>query len=107
MTTLRFSMIIAAFMLFTSCYTVGYFGDKLPPTEHTDIYYSAKDVKRAHKVLGHMTYPSVGQKTVTAKLSNYARSIGADAIIIFGTENSSAHDNDVVKADAIKYTSEN
>ena len=90
-------------LLLSSCATVSYFGDKLSPTASIDIFYSAHDVKKAYKVIGHLTYVNHGQDKVKAKFSEYAKSIGADAIIISGTESTIDAQAVYVNADALKY----
>jgi hypothetical protein len=95
--------IIALCFLLSSCATVSYFGDRLTPTSAVDTYYSAHDVTKAYKVIGHLTYPNGNQETVKAKLIDYAKSIGADAIIISGTEATKDNQAAVVNADALKY----
>jgi hypothetical protein len=97
-------IIISLCLLLSSCgvshYVPTYFGDKFPPTSTVDIYYSAHDVKQNYKVIGHISCANFGQDAVKAKLSDYAKTIGADAIIITGTENTTA----LINADALKYT---
>lgn len=83
-----------------------YFGDKLPATTNVDIYYSTHDVKQQYKVIGHLTIPNMGQDQVKVKLSDYAKTIGADAIVITGNTvdtNGKYGGSDVVNADALKY----
>jgi hypothetical protein len=82
-----------------------YFGDKLPPTTSVDIYYSAHDVTQKYHVMGHMTIQNMGQDKVKSKFVSYAKTIGADAIIITGStvDNSGKYSSDVVNADALKY----
>ena len=95
-------MVLCLFAL-TSCGTVTYFGDRLAPTTSVDIYYSAHDVTKPYKVIGHLTYPNSKQETVKAKMTDYAKSIGADAIIISGTESTKDNQAQYVNADALKY----
>lgn len=95
---------IIAFAIFlSSCATVNYFGDKLPPTSTVDIYYSAHDVKKEYKVIGHLTYPNGDQEEVKAALIAHAKTVGADAIIILGTQAVKDSPAAFVNADAIKY----
>lgn len=96
-------MFAACCLLLTSCFTVTYFGDKLTPTTTVDIYYSAHDVTKAYKVIGHLNYPNKGQEEVKARLTGYAKTIGADAIIITGTSATKDDQSAVVNADALKY----
>ena len=90
-------------LLLSSCGVVTYLGDKYPPTTSVDVYYSAHDVTKAYKVIGHMNYPNMGQNAVKAKFIQYAKSIGADAIVITGTDATKDNQAAVVNADALKY----
>jgi hypothetical protein len=94
---------LSFFFLLSSCATVSYFGDRGTPTTSVDIFYSAHDVKRDYKVIGHLTYPNKNQDAVKAKLSDYAKSVGADAIIITGTAATKDDQSAFVNADALKY----
>jgi hypothetical protein len=102
------NLLIAALslLLLSSCSTVTYFGDQFAPTSSIDIYYSAHDVKKDYKVIGHLSYVNelqADQEQVKAKLSGYAKKIGADAIIILGTSAVQDAPDGIVKADALKY----
>jgi hypothetical protein len=90
-------------LLFSSCVTVSYLGDKLPPTTSVDVYYSAHDVTKAYKVIGHLTCPNAGTDYDKKMLSSYAQKIGADAIVITGTDATKNDQAAVVNADALKY----
>ena len=92
-------------LLLSSCaLQATYFGDTLAPTNSIDIYYSAHDVKKEYKVIGHLTCPNVGsQDEVKATLSERAKKAGADAIVIVGTDATKADPAAVVNADALKY----
>jgi hypothetical protein len=100
-------LIVCLSFLVIACIAIqpSYFGDRLPPTSNVDVYYSTHDVKSDYKVIGHLTMPNIGQDTVKARLVAYAKTIGADAIVITGNTvndgNKSA--SDVVNADALKY----
>jgi len=82
---------------------ISYFGDKFAPTASVDIYYSKHDVKRDYKVIGHLSCPNAGQQFVKDKLAAYAKTIGADAVVILGTEATKDNQAAVVNADALKY----
>jgi hypothetical protein len=101
-------LLIGLCFLLSACSIVqpAYFGDKLPPTTSLDIYYSMHDVKQAYKVIGHLTIQNIGQELVKSKLAVYAKTIGADAIVINGNtvDNSGKYSSDIVNADALKYT---
>jgi 5,10-methylenetetrahydrofolate reductase len=100
-------LFISLCLLLASCGIIQptYFGDKLPPTTSVDIFYSAHDVKQQYKVIGHLTIPNIGQEKVKAKLMEYAKTIGADAIVITGNtvDTGGKYGSDVVNADALKY----
>jgi 5,10-methylenetetrahydrofolate reductase len=93
-------------LLFSSCAVpITYFGDRLTPTNSVEIYYSAHDVKHEYKVIGHLTCQNfANQDEVKQKLSDYAKKIGADAVVILGTDNSKNDQAAIVTADALKYT---
>ena len=102
----RFILMLAAFGFFLSSCSIEaeYFGDKLAPTTSVDVYYSAHDVKRDYKVIGHLNYPNNGQEIVKKQLLIKAKSIGADAIVITGnTVANGKYTSDIVNADALKY----
>jgi outer membrane protein assembly factor BamE (lipoprotein component of BamABCDE complex) len=94
-------LLIAGSLLLASCSTVNYLGDQYPSTIQTDVYYDAKDIKQAYKVIGHLSTgnyssrPEGMKKTLLVK----AKAIGADGIIILQT----TANNEMVRADAIKY----
>jgi len=90
--------------LLSSCSSlVTYVGDQYPATKTVDIYYSAHDVKKPFKVIGHMAYPDGGTSMVRSAFAAYGKKIGADAIVITGTENSKEGQAAIVNADALKY----
>jgi hypothetical protein len=98
-------IILGLCLLLSACGVVQptYFGDKLTPTNTIDIYYSAHDVKQDYKVIGHLTISNIGQEKVKAKLADYAKTIGADAIVISGTNNIKDEQDAIITADALKY----
>jgi len=98
--------IISLCLLLSSCGTVSYLGDKLPPTTSVDVYYSQHDVTRQFKVIGHLTCANGDVDYDKALLTAYAKKIGADAIVITGStvDNSGKYSSNVVNADALKYT---
>jgi len=105
MKTIKNFALISAFCLALSACAapVSYIGDKYNPTNSVDIYYSAHDVKKDYKVIGHMSYPNIGFDEVKAKFQAYAKTIGADAIIISGTDAAKDAPQAVINADALKY----
>jgi len=98
-------LIICFCLLLSACaLPITYFGDKLAPTTSVDLYYSAHDVTKPYKVIGHLTCSnSVDQEKVKIQLRAYAQKIGADAIVISGTDAIKDSQDAVVNADALKY----
>ena len=99
----NFLIICGLSLVLSGCAMVTYLGDKYPPTTSVDVYYSAHDVTKSFKVIGHMNYPNTGQDAVKEKFIAYAKSIGADAIVITGTESTKDLQSAYVDADALKY----
>lgn len=97
--------VIGLCLLASACSPVVYFGDRLPATTAVDVYYSAHDVTRQYKVIGHLNCAYGPQEKVKKYLTDYAKKIGADAIVITGSTVTDAGKNssDVVNADALKY----
>jgi hypothetical protein len=91
-------------LLLSSCVTVSYFGDKMPPTSNVDIYYSAHDVKRDYKVIGHLTCNNLSQTAVKEKLIAYGQKISADAVVISGTDATKDSQAAYITADALVYS---
>lgn len=98
-------LLLGICLFLSSCVTVTYFGDTLPATTSVEIYYSAHDVKKDYKVIGHLNCPGGNQETVKGLLMNKAKTIGADAIVITGStvDASGKYTSDIVNADALKY----
>jgi hypothetical protein len=100
----NFIFICGFTLLLSSCNVmVDYIGDKYPPSNSVDVYYSAHDVTKAFKVIGHMNIPNVGQDQAKASFIKYAKSIGADAIVITGANSTKDAQTAVINADALKY----
>jgi hypothetical protein len=104
-------LLIISIMLFVACGVLqpAYFGDRLPATTSVDLFYSAHDVKRPYKVIGHLTIPNIlKQDAIKSKLIEYGKTIGADAIVITGNtvNDGTKSSSDVVNADALKYDSQ-
>jgi 5,10-methylenetetrahydrofolate reductase len=98
-------LLIGLCLLLSSCaLPITYFGDTLSPTNSVDIYYSAHDITKTYKVIGHLTCANaVNQEKVKTQLSAYAKKIGADAIVITGLDGTKDSTPTVVNADALKY----
>ena len=103
MKTLKlFQLVAACTLLLASCSSINYLGDTYPATSKADVYYDAKDVKQDYKVIGHLSMEfSNDSERIKTKLSEKARTLGADGVVILQT---TGHDDkETVKADAIKY----
>lgn len=103
MKTLKLHHFIIAFsLLLAACSPITYVGDSYPATPKADVYYDAKDVKQDYKVIGHLSMEFTNNPDlIKSKLSEKARLLGADGVIILQT---TGHDDkETVKADAIKY----
>lgn len=101
-----FCQIVILFSLFIiSCAPASYIGDKLAPTDHIDVFYASKDVKKEYKVIGHITVISeLNENKTKTLLIKKARSVGADGIIILGLDYTGAKSEiPYGRADAIKY----
>lgn len=88
-----------------SCAPTSYIGEKLTPTDHIDVFYASKDVKKEYRVIGHISLISepIEDKT-TVQLIKKAKSVGADGIIILGPDFTRGKDvTPFERADAIKY----
>jgi hypothetical protein len=99
-------LIIGFGLLLSSCAVpVTYFGDTYPATSSVEVYYSAHDLKREYKVIGHMSVNNAGwpQEKIRQRFVDYAKSIGADAVIITGTQATRDNSTAAVNADALKY----
>ena len=87
------------------CETTSYIGDNLSPTNHIDVFYAAKDIKREYKVIGHISAISENKENRTkVALMKKAKAVGADGIIILGRDFTRGKETmPVERADAIKY----
>ncbi|MBS1530193.1 MAG: hypothetical protein JSU01_07795 [Bacteroidetes bacterium] len=100
----NFIFICGLSLLLSSCAMVSYVGEKYPPSTSVEVFYSAHDVTKPYKVIGHMNYPAgVGTDAVKAKFIAYGKSIGADAIVITGNNGLQGSEYAYVTADALKY----
>jgi hypothetical protein len=115
MSKTQFTSVIAliALLLWSfGCAHVNYVGQSFEPSKEVDVYYSESEIERDYMVVGHAI--SAGQLFVSVdklqrKLSEKAKSSGADAILIKGI----GRDNEVdgrgldaekqIKASFLKY----
>jgi hypothetical protein len=100
----KFAFIGLCTLLSSCAFPVSYFGDKLAPTTSVDIFYSAHDVTRQYKVIGHLNLVNLGEDYVKAKFVEQAKKIGADAIVITGIDAIKNDQTAYINADALKYT---
>jgi hypothetical protein len=95
--------LIGCRFLLSSCGVITYIGDKYPPTDNVDVYYSAHDIKKPYKVIGQMSYSNDGTKLDKSAFIAYGKTMGADAIVITGTEATKDSQAPIATADAAKY----
>ena len=96
--------ILSMGLLLSGCAMVSYVGDKYPPSASVDVFYSAHDVTKSYKVIGHMTYPvSYGTDAIKAKFVAYGKSVGADAVVITGNQGIMDSEYAYATGDALKY----
>lgn len=88
-----------------SCVPTSYIGEKLTPTDHIDVFYANKDVKKEYRVIGHFSVISEPNENNTkALIIKEAKTVGADGIIILGLDYRGEKDVTAFeRADAIKY----
>jgi hypothetical protein len=96
----KYLFIAVAFVLLLSgCgQPIVYSGDKFPRTKAIEIYYSAKDIQRPYKVIGHIKAHKYSDNIERIDLIHFGKSIGADAVIVLGNDGKK-----YVSADAIKF----
>jgi hypothetical protein len=93
--------LLTLILLLSSCtLPPEYIGDKYPRTHHIDIYYSANDVTRPYKVMGHLTGHKYFKEAEEKSLSQFAKVKGADAIVILPDDGSKP---ERVHAEVLKY----
>ena len=74
-----------------------YMGDKLPPTQKVDVYYSANEVKQDYKVIGRLVSHGYIKSAIEHNMSAFAKKEGGDGVIIM------PETNNRIEADVIKY----
>jgi len=74
-----------------------YIGDKLPPTKKVDIYYSAGEVKRDYKVIGHLTSHKYIKSAIERNMVEFTKRNGGDGVIIMPAANNR------IEGEVIKY----
>jgi len=74
-----------------------YMGDKLPSTYKVDVYYSANEVKRDYKVIGHLLSHVYIKSAIEHNMVLFAKKEGGDAVIIMPEANNH------IEAEVLKY----
>jgi len=74
-----------------------YMGAKLPPTQKVDVYYSANEVKRDYKVIGHLLSHVYIKSAIEHNMASYAKKMGGDGVIIMPAANNR------IEAEVLKY----
>ena len=93
--------LISLCLLLTSCtLPPEYIGDKFSRTNSIAVFYSANEVNKPYKVIGHFVIHKYRKTDVEKGLVYGAKKIGADGVIILGAE---AGQPNRIGADAIKY----
>jgi hypothetical protein len=103
---MKFAILFFSTIVFSSCgIDTYYIGDTLPTTSNVDVFYDAKDVKKDYKVIGHLSIPtSVPVNQAKSKITEKAKAVGSDGIIIHSTNSMGGKDLETLyTADAIKY----
>ncbi|WDF70538.1 hypothetical protein PQ465_09220 [Sphingobacterium oryzagri] len=93
-----------------SLYGPVYLGEKYPPTNTVQTFYSTKDIKQPFQVIGHMnasTSPTAsGQARTKRSIVAKAKTIGADAVVFSQLDrqsNDKTTDDFSIKVEVIKF----
>lgn len=104
-------LVTTGLLLLQACATISYVGAHYTPTDHVDLYFSARDVKREFKTIGHLSEKVggfSGEEKAKQSIISKAKQVGGDAVIITGIEHVSSNESsgvtDYQKAEVIKYT---
>jgi len=90
--------ILALCILLSACsLPPTYMGDKLPPTHKVDIYYSANEVKRDYKIIGHLSSHVYIKSAIEHNMVLFAKKEGGDGVIIMPAANNR------IEAEVLKY----
>lgn len=94
-----------------SLWSPTYFGTKYPVTNTVETFYSANDIKRPYKVIGHMVAPisrsASGQERTRLSLVEQAKKVGGDGLIfsdIRRQTNKETTDDFSIKAEVVIFT---
>ncbi|MEO7047933.1 MAG: hypothetical protein ABI091_21725 [Ferruginibacter sp.] len=95
--------LIALCLLLSACVQpLKYVGEKSTPTTSVGVFTSAADIKKPHKVVGHLTINKYSPDIMKKYLSLEAKKVGADAIII-PPDSTMKTMHGKVTADVLKY----
>ena len=76
-------VLIAICLLLSACVQpLKYVGEKSSPTKSVEVVTSASDIKKPHKVVGHLTIHKYSPDIMRKYLAQEAKKYGADAIVI-------------------------
>lgn len=104
------ALLLVFVLLFNACATTSYVGNRYPPTEDVDVFYSARDVKQEYETIGHLSEQVSGmggEEKAKQNIIAKARQVGGHAVIIVGIEHVATNNSNVQdyqKAEVIRYT---
>ena len=101
----NYHLILVSFcLLLSSCaQPIVYTGPKLTKTTTVDVFYSVSEVKKHYTVMGRLISHKYADDIVKHELIKFAKTIGADAIVIIGVDKTITGKPNRVVADALKY----
>ena len=86
--------------------TIDYIGESYAPSEHVEIFYDVKQVKKEFKIIGRMSVLTMYIESTHREMIKKAKSVGADAII-FTDLSAERYDKEsngsTIKAEVIRY----
>lgn len=104
MKSINHSLFACLLMLLSSCaQPMVYNGSKLPKTKSADIFYSVNEVKKPYKVMGQIIAHKYSPSIVKEEMVRFAKQIGADAVVILGTDTATTGKPNRIAAEALKY----
>lgn len=105
--SVQFLLLSISLIVLGACSTISYVGDRYTPTQKVDVFYSAADVDRKYKVIGHLSENAGGlngEEEAKRSIIRKCREVGADGVIILGFEHVKGETTSLYqKAEAIKY----
>ena len=82
MTKFRIVFIAICLLLSACMQPLKYVGEKSTPTKSVDVVTSASDIKKPHKVIGHLTINKYSTDIMKKYLAQEAKKHGGDVIVI-------------------------